>query len=71
MANQIRVTAIGQCVPIGDRTAAGREVSITLQAETEKHVLVMPEAVAAFLLEKLQGLKLPPSGLSPLKTLPP
>jgi len=69
MANQLQVTAIGQCVPIDIGTKAGRGVSITLQAETEKLVLMLPEAVASVLAEKLQGLNLPPSNRSPLTKL--
>jgi len=64
MAKQLRVTAIGACIPVSAGTKASREVSITLQAETEKLVLMMPEAAASELMKKLQGLNLPPSGLS-------
>jgi len=64
MAEQIQVTGIDQCVRILDRTKAGRTISITLQADKAKYVLMMPETVAAVLSEKLIGLNLPPSGLS-------
>ncbi len=69
MTVAVQVIKIVSCVPIGDRTTAGRSVSISLRTETEEFLLRMPEAVAATLMEKLQGLKLPPSGLGPVEKL--
>ena len=69
MTEQVQVTRIVSCVPVGDRTRAGKGVSISLQIETGKFLLRMPEAVAATLMEKLQGLKLPLSGLGPIEKL--
>lgn len=65
MVSKFNVRGIGLCVPVSAGTSASREVSITLQAETEKLVLTMPETAASELMQKLQGLNLPPSGLSP------
>ena len=64
MTERVQVTGIGLCIRIEDRTKAGRTISITLQADKAKYVLMMPETVAAVLAEKLIGLNLPPSGLS-------
>ena len=69
MASKFNVQAIGACIPVSTGTRASREVSITLQAETEKLVLMMPEAAASELMNKLQGLNLPPSGMSPFMKL--
>jgi hypothetical protein len=69
MVSKFNVRAIGACIPVSAGTKASREVSITLQAETEKLVLMIPEAAASELMNKLQGLNLPPSGLSPFMKL--
>lgn len=65
-----QVTAIGQCVSIVQGLPGTGEVAITCQADLgEKIHVQMSEQMAALLKEKLDGLRLPPSGLSPVKGL--
>jgi hypothetical protein len=69
MTEQFRVTAIGPCIRDGDRGGKGTSVSLTFEAKDGKVTLTIPEPIAAHLLEKLERLDLPPSGMSPTKKL--
>ena len=65
-----QVTAISQCVTIFQGLPGSGEIAITFQTESgEKVHLRMPEQVAAWLKESLDGHNLPPSGMSPVKDL--
>jgi hypothetical protein len=44
-------------------------VSLTFEADSGKVILTIPEPIAAHLLEKLESMDLPPSGMSPTKKL--
>jgi len=46
-----------------------RNVSLVLKCGSDRFVFEMPDNVAARLVEKLQGLKLPPSGAAPVQKL--
>jgi len=61
------VTAVGQCVPIDDRTLMGKKISITLKTDAGELVLTMRELMASELLKKLNGLK--PSPMARLRGL--
>jgi hypothetical protein len=61
------VTAVGQCVPIGDRTLMGKKISVTLKTDAGELVLTMRELMASELLKKLNGLK--PSRMARLRKL--
>jgi hypothetical protein len=60
------VTAVGQCVPIGD-TLMGKKISVTLKTDAGELVLTMRELMASELLKKLNGLK--PSRMARLRKL--
>jgi hypothetical protein len=61
---KLLVTAVGQCVPIGDRTLMGEKISVTLKTDAGELVLTMRELIASELLKKLNGLN--PSPISQL-----
>jgi hypothetical protein len=65
MTQQLRVIAIGPCLRDGGRGGKRTVVSLTLEAEGRKLTLLIPEPIAAHLLEKLEGLDLAPSGRAP------
>jgi hypothetical protein len=69
MTQQLRVIAIGPCLRDGNRGGKRTVVSLTFEAAGGKVTFTMLEPIAAHLLEKLESLDLPPSGMSPTKKL--
>jgi hypothetical protein len=65
MTEQLRVIAIGPCLRDPDQGGKRTVVSLSLEAEGRKLTLLLPEAIAAHLLEKLERLDLGPSGRAP------
>ena len=51
------------------RDGLNRKITLALKCGSERLVFEMPDNLAARLLEKLQGLKLPPSGARPVEKL--